>query len=114
MAIIIKNKKPQLLLKQLNIAINNGDIHTWCVDEDGDYTISRFQWFQHAWFRPYIDDNKGFLIFGIVQSSVYPMTQQLYGVYHGRFVATLLSHFDYMMDDVEISPMINVDYDIVE
>lgn len=114
MAIIIHTKNPSLLLKLLNIAIDNGEIRTWLVDEDGDYTISRFQWFQHAWFRPYRDENDRHLAFGIVQSSVYPMTRQLYGVYHGRLVATLLSHFDSMMDDVEISPMINVNYDIVE
>lgn len=40
------------------------------------------------------------------------MTRQLYGVYHGRFVATLLSHFDFMIDNVEISPLMVEGYDI--
>ena len=114
MAIIIQTKNPILLLKQLNIAINSGNIQTWYLDQDGDYTISRPKWFQHAWFRPYINENNKSLTFGIVQSSVYPVTRQLYGVYHGRFVATLLSYFDYLMDEVEISPLINTEYDIVK
>lgn len=94
-------------------AISKGDIQTWQVDEDGDFTISRMQWFQHAWLRPKVNEVDKFLAFGIVQSTVYPLTRQLYGVYHGRFVATLLSHFDNMMDDVKVSPMINIDFDVV-
>ena len=110
MAILIKTQHPVKLLSQLNDAINNGDIQTWQVDNDGDYTISRLQWFQHAWIRPYIEDEQ--LVFGIVQSSSYPITRQLYGVYHGRFVATLLSHFDFLIDKVEISPLMVKGYDI--
>lgn len=68
------------------------------------------QWFQHAWLRPYVKDK--LLIFGIIQSSNFPITRQLYGVYHGRFVATLLSHFDYMMDSIEVSPLLVEEYDI--
>lgn len=113
MAIIIQTKKPNLLLKQLSIAINNGDIQTWLVDGEGDYTISRFQWFQHAWFRPKVEEAEKRLIFGIVQSSIYPMTRHLYGVYHGRLLATLLSHFDHLMDNVEVSPLIDDEYDVV-
>lgn len=110
MAILIKTQHPTQLLRRLNDAINNGDVQTWQVDNDGDYTISRLQWFQCAWIRPYIKNEQ--LIFGIVQSSNYPMTRQLYGVYHGRFVATLLSHFDFMIDNVEISPLMVEGYDI--
>lgn len=110
MAIIIKTKHPKQLLKQLSEAITNGSIQTWQVDNEGDYTISRLQWFQHAWLRPYVKDRE--LVFGIIQSSNFPITCQLYGVYHGRFVATLLSHFDNMMDNIEISPLMIKEYDV--
>lgn len=110
MAIFIKTQQPNLLIMKLNEAITNGYIQTWKVDNEGDYTITRMQWFQHAWLRPYIKDN--LLIFGIIQSSNYPITRQLYGVFHGRFVATLLSHFDNLMNNIEITPLMIEEYDI--
>lgn len=68
------------------------------------------QWFQHAWLRPYVKDK--LLVFGIIQSSDFPITRQLYGVYHGRFVATLLSHFDDMMENIEITPLMIKEIDV--
>lgn len=112
MAIIIKTRYANVLLKQLNEAIANRSIQTWQVDSEGDYTIVHAQWYCHAWFRPYVRDE--LIVFGIVQSLNFPMTRQLYGVFHGRFITTLLSHFDNMMDNVEISPLMDGDYDISE
>ena len=113
MAITIKTKNPQKLIKSLNDAIENREILTWSVDQDGDYTIARDQWRYHAWFKPQ-DIKDGELIFGIVQSRKYNMTRKLYGIYHGRFVATLLSHFDDLMDDIIISPLLKRGIDIAE
>ena len=113
MAIIIKTKNPQKLIKLLNEAIENQEILTWNVDQDGDYTITRDQWRYHAWFRPR-EIKKDELIFGIVQSRKYSMTRNLYGIYHGRFVATLLSHFDELMDDITVSPLLKRGVDIVQ
>lgn len=110
MAIVIKTEQPNQLLEELNRAITNGLIQTWQVDCEGDYTISRFQWFQHAWLRPYVETGR--LVFGIVQSSSFVMTCQLYGVFNGRFVATLLTHFDFMIEHMEITPMLVEKYDV--
>lgn len=110
MAIIIKTRQSRELLIRLTESIDNGSIQTWQKDADGDYTIVRVQWYCHAWFRPYIEDDS--VVFGIIQSSNFPMTRQLYGVFHGRFVAMLLSHFDDMMDDVEITPLLDGNYDV--
>ncbi len=29
------------------------------------------------------------------------MTKEIYGVYHGRFIATLLSHFDTEIEEIQ-------------
>ena len=41
------------------------------------------------------------------------MTRELYGVYHGRFVATLLSHFDLDIIDINVTPLLT-EYDVVD
>ena len=102
MAIIIKTQRPQELINSLNRAINRRAILTWVVDDMGDYTISREQWQFLAW-----------MIFGIIQSRKFPMTKELYGVYHGRFVATLLSHFDSDIIDINVTPLLT-EYDVVD
>lgn len=114
MAIIIKTKNPNQLLQSLNDAIENREILTWMVDDDGDYTITRDQWQYHAWMKPYIKQEDGILCFGIVQSRKFEMTKDLYGIYHGRFVATLLSHFDTLMDDIQVTPLLLKNIDLVE
>ena len=111
MAIIIKTQRPQELINSLNRAINRRAILTWVVDDMGDYTISREQWQFLAWMRPYILNDR--IVFGIIQSRKFPMTKELYGVYHGRFVATLLSHFDLDIIDINVTPLLT-EYDVVD
>lgn len=110
MAIIIQTQNPNQLIKSLNEAILSRSILTWAVDNIGDYTISRDQWRYLAWMRPHIDGDR--LIFGIIQSKRFPMTRELYGVYHGRFVATLLSNFDTDINSLNITPLLMQGYDI--
>lgn len=111
MAIIIKTRKPQELINSLNRAINRRAILTWIVDAIGDYTISHEQWQFLAWMRPYILNDR--IVFGIIQSRKFPMTKELYGVYHGRFVATLLRHFDLDIIDINVTPLLT-EYDVVD
>lgn len=112
MAIIVQVRKsnPNQLISSLNEAIMSRSVLTWAVDNMGDYTISRDQWRYLAWMRPYIEGNR--IIFGIIQSRKYPMTRELYGVYHGRFVATLLSHFDTDIYSLSVTPLLMQGYDI--
>lgn len=112
MAIIIKTQNVQKLIDSLNNSIKNREILTWMIDSDGDYTIVRDQWRYHAWFRCYNKEER--IIFGIVQSRKFLMTRDLYGIYSGRFVATLLSHFDSLMDDIHVTPLLLKGYDIAE
>ena len=85
---------------------------SYTVDDMGDYTISRDQWRYLAWIRAYIEEHR--VVFGIIQSRKFLMTPELYGIYHGRFVATLLSHFDLQIEKLEVTPLLLQNYDIAK
>ncbi|HEY6230816.1 MAG TPA: hypothetical protein VIW64_06115 [Pyrinomonadaceae bacterium] len=92
MAIIVKTSSASELLKAIRKAIENKKIETWSYDSDGDFTHTPDQWNKKAWLRPkvYI----GELRFGILAPQDTKMSTYIYGVYHGRFIEMLLSHFD--------------------
>ena len=112
MAIYIHTNDSQGLHQRLTASICNREIITWDVDKDGDYTIDRDQWRFKAWFRP--TEKQGQLIFGIVQSRKYVMTNELYGVYHGRLVATILANFSDLISEVHVTPNPQRDVDIID
>ena len=112
MAIYIHTDDPHGLHERLTLAIFNRAIITWGVDKDGDYTIDRDQWRFKAWFRP--TEGQDQLIFGIVQSRKYVMTNELYGVYHGRLVSTLLAHFSNLISEVRVTPNLKKGVDIID
>lgn len=93
------------LKKELNKKIEDGDIETWQIDQDGDLTHSPEQWRNKAWFHIFesSDDNENQLVFGIIGNKKIPMTKSLYAVYHGRFSEMLLSHFDDIIEKIEIT-----------
>ena len=110
MAIIIRTNNPDLLLDGFTRAINDFRISTWIVDSDGDYTIKRELWRNHAWMRFYRIDSCS-VAFGIVESKKYPLLKDLYGIMHGRLVATLLTHFDNLISDIEVTSQLDDRYD---
>lgn len=112
MAIYIRTHNPQRLLDSINKAIDNKDIVTWSRDDEGDYTIEREQWKFNAWMRPRTEEGR--LIIAIVQSRKYPLTTELYGVYHGRFVSTIVAHFSNQITHIEVSPNPDSEYDVFE
>ena len=112
MAIYIHTDDPNGLHQRLTASICNREIITWDVDKDGDYTIDRDQWRFKAWFRP--TEIQGQLVFGIVQSRKYVKTNELYGVYHGRLVSTILAHFSDMISEVQVTPNPQKGVDIID
>ena len=92
MAIIVKTNNPNTLLKAIKEQIDEKKIVTWAYDNDGDFTHSPDQWEGRAWLRPKI--YTGELRFGILKQRDIDMTRYIYGIYHGRFIEMLLSHFD--------------------
>jgi len=92
MAIIIKTNTPADLLAAIKKEIKEGKIETWSCDSDGDFTHTPEQWKYDAWLRPKIYG--GELRFGILKNKNIGMSTVIYGIYHGRFIEMLLSHFD--------------------
>lgn len=95
MSIIINTQDPQGLFKSIKDNIDDKRIVTWSYDADNDFTHTPDQWDRKAWLRPHILVMQKQLIFGIV----YPVTAKIadpvtYGIYHGRFIEMLLTHFD--------------------
>lgn len=92
MAIRIFCDNPRKLLTEIRSAIENEEITTWKVDSDGDFTHAPEQWRNKAWLRPRILDDR--ILFNILGSKTRTLSRVTYGVYHGRFIEMLLSHFD--------------------
>ena len=92
MAIIVNTPNATQLLTAIKKAIDKGEVDTWTYDADGDVTHSPEQWKSKAWLRPVIAP--GTLIFGLLGKKDADMTKVVYGVYHGRFIEMLLTHFD--------------------
>lgn len=111
MAIYVKTPNSDELLESIKQKTDNYEIINWIVDNDGDYTMSREQWRYHAWFRVIKENDR--LIFGIVQSRKYPMTNILYGIYHGRMSETLLIYFSDFIEKIEVTPDPIIGIDII-
>lgn len=92
MAIIVDTTSPADLLKKIKKAIDDGKVRSWSYDMDGDFTHDSEQWKNKAWLRPKV--YSGELRFGILKQKDVNLTKQVYGLYHGRFIDMLLTHFD--------------------
>lgn len=98
MAIIVKTTSPSQLLASIKKAIDDNNVRSWSYDSDGDFTHDAEQWKNKAWLRPKI--YQGELRLGIIKPTNSNMSKQIYGLYHGRFIDMLLTHFD---DDFSIA-----------
>lgn len=94
---------PNRLLRLIKEAIDMGDIDTWDYDREGDFTHVPYQWKNKAWFEPQKYQGEK-IIFKIIESVRFPLDQDLYGLYHGRFAEMLISHFSRFIKRIEISP----------
>jgi hypothetical protein len=88
--------KPHELLALLKRLIDLGTIKTWTYDSDGDFTHATPQWTRKAWLRPKV--REGELVFNILAPKGLGMSKSVYGIYHGRFIETVLSHADTEFD----------------
>lgn len=112
MALIVKTSNPTDFLDKIKGLMSAHIIKTWECDSDGDFTINRVQWHNRAWMHPYILDSRDGIAFGIIGSKSTRMSKELYGVYHGRFAATLLCYCDTDIIDLSITPAQDGRYDI--
>lgn len=92
MAVHIVADDSERLLAALKKAIDDKKIRTWSYDQDGDFTHTAEQWKGKAWLRP--NTVNGEAVFNLIGPANTVMTKAVYAVYHGRFIETVLSHFD--------------------
>lgn len=92
MAIYFKTSNPGGLLKEFKKAIDEGHVTTWSYDNVGDFTHTPNQWKNHAWLRPKM--NTDTLAFYIIRPAGVNITSEVYAVYHGRFIESMLVHCD--------------------
>ncbi|WP_157381590.1 hypothetical protein [Burkholderia ubonensis] len=92
MAITVYTHAPQTLLNSIRKAIDDKKVETWTYDNDGDFYHTPDQWSKKAWLRPHVQ--QGVLLLGLLGQEGVAMTKLIYGVYHGRFIEMLLTHFD--------------------
>ena len=103
MAITIATSSPQQLLDNIKKAIANDKIKTWDVDGDGDFTHTAQQWRYRAWLRPRV--STGSLRLTILAPKDTTMSKATYAIYHGRFIESVLSHFDEQVSSLHASAM---------
>lgn len=103
MAIFVKTKTPNALIKKIKEAIDNNAIDTWSYDQQGDFTHETEQWARRAWIRALPENGR--VVFYVLCRRDKSMSVTEYAVYHGRFVEMLLAHFDKECEDITVSPL---------
>jgi hypothetical protein len=83
---------PNKLLAEFKKAIDDGKVKTWSYDGEGDFTHTPEQWRGKAWLRPVVATGRLTMKFLGKKSEV--TTKEVYGIYHGRFIESMLVHCD--------------------
>ena|ERR1700722_956481 len=90
MAIYFLTEQPSNLLLSFKKAIDAGHVTTWAYDTNGDFTHTAQQWIHLAWLRP--SSASGKLVFNIVKPRNAKISWEVYGVYQGRFIESVIIH----------------------
>jgi hypothetical protein len=92
MSLHFMSTTPAILLSTFKTFIDNGNVVTWSYDGDGDFTHCVDQWEKKARVRPVIRQDK--LLLTIIKPRNENISKVVYGVYHGRFIESMLTHCD--------------------
>jgi hypothetical protein len=92
MAINFETSDSAKLLTTFKKLIDEKKVVTWSYDKDGDFTHAPEQWARKAWLRPVIFNGR--LVMNFLGNSSVVTSSALYGVYHGRFLESMLTHCD--------------------
>jgi hypothetical protein len=93
MAIHFTTTTPKKLLSSFKKAIDDGKVVTWSYDTDGDFTHTAQQWKSLAWLRPKVREGET-LILSIIKPQNAKISSEVYAIYHGRFIESMLVHCD--------------------
>jgi len=109
MGIYFDTTDPQKLLRTYKALIDQKHVVTWSYDKDGDFTHTPAQWKHQAWLRPSI--YSGRLLMSFVGNNSQKTSAAVYGVYHGRFIESMLTHCDQLFSNGIATAMpLNSDY----
>jgi hypothetical protein len=103
MALFFFSDTPEALLLGFKREIDAQKVVTWSYDDDGDFTHAAPQWEGKAWLRPQV--RRECLYFYILAPSGVQMSKTIYGVYHGRFMESLLTHCDELFTRVRATAL---------
>jgi hypothetical protein len=92
MAVYFLTTTPNKLLVAFKKAIDDGHVVTWSYDSDGDFTHTAPQWKDLAWFHPSVQSDR--LVLNIIKPQNANMTTEVYAIYHGRIIESMLVHCD--------------------
>src|SRR5262249_52868880 len=92
MSIMFNTADPSGLLAAFKMAINERRVMTWGYDKDGDFTHTTDQWKNKAWLSP--RNSLRQLKFVIIRPNGQNISKEVYAIYHGRFVESMLAHCD--------------------
>jgi hypothetical protein len=92
MAINFQATNPAALLAAFKKAIDNKHVVTWAYDSEGDFYHTPDQWKGVGWLRPTI--YSGQLTMNFVGRNNKKTLKGDYGVLHGRFIESMLTHCD--------------------
>jgi hypothetical protein len=92
MSIHLMTATPNKLLADFKKKIDEQSIVTWSYDGDGDFTHDVDQWRNKAWLRPVIRNDR--LLLQILKPTGENISKVVYGIYHGRFLESMLMHCD--------------------
>lgn len=93
MSIHFKTKTPNNLLKTFKKAVDEGHVTTWSYDKEGDFTHKTEQWKNLAWLRPKVLDKEELILY-IIKPKNKTVSKEVYAIYHGRFIESMLAHCD--------------------
>ena len=99
MALYFYTSTPTQLLADFKKKIDQKHVTTWSYDAEGDFTHTVEQWVKKAWLRPKISEGR--LSLNIMPPRGQSINKPVYGVYHGRFAESMLSHCDALFSRVE-------------
>lgn len=99
MALNFFTNNPNGLLSAFKKAINDGHVATWACDKDGDFTHTAPQWKNLAWLRP--STVAGQLVLNTLKPKDTKITWEVYGIYHGRFIESMIIHCHGLFTDAQ-------------
>lgn len=91
MAIYFTTNTPKKLLLTFKKIVGEGRVAEWTCDRDDDFTLTEAPWGRLAWLHPSVVEKER-LILNIIRAQNASISDEVYAIYHGKFVQAMLTH----------------------